>query len=138
MGFSSSTFAISTGPKSLTVVRIGTPSPCPPRVKNSVGAARETHSWPRAAARAVSFSEASPGTAIPERSPFMSATNTAAPAWAACSAMTWRVRVLPVPVAPAIRPWRFSIETARFTGTLGSGSSPSSIAPRWIRAPSKP
>ena len=42
-------------------------------------------------------------------SPFMSAANTATPAAASCSARSCTVTVLPVPVAPAISPWRFII-----------------------------
>ena len=67
----------------------------------------------------------------------MSATKTGVPAAATCSAITCRVLVLPVPVAPAMRPWRLSIASERFTGAAGFGSSPSISAPRWMRVPSK-
>ena len=50
-----------------------------------------------------------PGWEMPDRSPFMSAMKHGTPAWQKVSAMTWRVTVLPVPVAPAIRPCRFAI-----------------------------
>ncbi len=56
---------------------------------------------------------ASPGAARPVRSPLMSATKTGTPAFDSWPASSWRVLVLPVPVAPAIRPWRLSMLTAR-------------------------
>ncbi len=39
----------------------------------------------------------------------MSAANTGTPAVLSCSAISWRVLVLPVPVAPATRPCRLSM-----------------------------
>ena len=45
----------------------------------------------------------------PERPPFMSAMKQGTPAWLNVSVITCRVTVLPVPVAPAINPWRFAI-----------------------------
>src|ERR1700761_6095926 len=45
---------------------------------------------------------------MPERSPLMSAANTGTPARAKPSAITCRVTVLPVPVAPVASPWRFA------------------------------
>ena len=39
----------------------------------------------------------------------MSAMKQGTPAWQKVSASTCRVTVLPVPVAPAMRPWRFAI-----------------------------
>ena len=53
--------------------------------------------------------ESLPTWLMPERSPFMSAMKQGTPAWQKVSASTWRVTVLPVPVAPAMRPWRFAI-----------------------------
>ena len=41
---------------------------------------------------------------MPLRSPFMSAMKQGTPAWQKVSASTCRVTVLPVPVAPAIKP----------------------------------
>jgi hypothetical protein len=52
---------------------------------------------------------ASPGSAIPDTSPFTSATRTGTPAADSCSLMSCSVRVLPVPVAPATSPWRFRV-----------------------------
>ena len=53
------------------------------------------------------------GWLMPERSPFTSAANTGTPIRLKASAITCRVTVLPVPVAPAIRPWRFDIPGSR-------------------------
>ena len=69
----------------------------------------------------------------------MSATNTGTPRAESCSARSWSVRVLPVPVAPATSPWRFIMAT----GTLTFGSwctvvAPSSAAPRTTAASAKP
>ena len=71
---------------------------------------------------------ASPGAAMPVRSPLMSAMNTGTPAFDSWPAISWRVFVLPVPVAPATSPWRFSMLSA--TATWGCAtSSPSCMAP---------
>ena len=64
------------------------------------------------AARSMTFGlVASPGPARPVRSPLMSATKTGTPACDSWPARSWSVLVLPVPVAPAISPWRFSIDS---------------------------
>ena len=47
----------------------------------------------------------------------MSATKTGTPAFDSCPASSWRVLVLPVPVAPAMSPWRLSIDS----GDLDAG-----------------
>ena len=57
----------------------------------------------------------SPGVAIPERSPLISAIKVGTPISENASANTFSVTVLPVPVAPAISPWRFAIEGSRYT-----------------------
>ena len=46
---------------------------------------------------------------MPDRSPFTSAMNTGTPISENDSAITFIVMVLPVPVAPAMSPWRFAI-----------------------------
>ena len=46
----------------------------------------------------------SPGAPTPDRSPLTSTANTGTPAAESWPASSWRVLVLPVPVAPAIRP----------------------------------
>jgi hypothetical protein len=56
--------------------------------------------------RCCSFSLAVPATASPATSPFTSARKTGTPIRLKPSARVIRVTVLPVPVAPAIRPWR--------------------------------
>ena len=69
----------------------------------------------------------------PDRSPLMSAANTGTPAADSCSAISCSVFVLPVPVAPAISPWRFIIAERDLDDGLGASSPsctprPSSIA----------
>src|SRR6185436_15055779 len=54
------------------------------------------------------FGFAPPGLAIPERSPFTSAMNTGTPIAEKRCARAWSVTVLPVPVAPVMRPWRLA------------------------------
>jgi hypothetical protein len=56
-----------------------------------------------------------------------SAANTATPAAESCSAITWSDRVFPVPVAPAISPFRFIVASGRRTPASGT-SARSSIA----------
>ena len=56
----------------------------------------------------------------------MSATNTGTPAFESWPAISCSVLVLPVPVAPAIRPWRLSMLSATWT-RASLASSPSSI-----------
>ena len=63
---------------------------------------------------------------IPDTSPLMSEMNTGTPAFESCPASSWSVLVLPVPVAPAISPWRFVIDNASWT-RASLNSSPSSI-----------
>ena len=79
--------------------------------------------------RASSFSLGVPGTASPDRSPLMSATNTGTPAAESPSASTCSVLVLPVPVAPATRPCRFIMASGMPTGAPGTGTSSSTRAP---------
>ena len=80
------------------------------------------------ATRSLIFSSplpwASPATQMPDRSPFTSAQNTGTPAAENCSAITCRVTVLPVPVAPATSPWRLARASNRFCGGLWSGPPP--------------
>ena len=56
----------------------------------------------------------------------MSATKTGTPAFDSWPASSWSVLVLPVPVAPAISPWRLSMLSATWT-RASLASSPSSI-----------
>ena len=60
-----------------------------------------------------------PAWLMPLRSPFMSAMKQGTPAWLNVSAITWRVTVLPVPVAPAMSPWRLAILPLMLIGPLG-------------------
>ena len=124
------------GPKEEMVARMGTPASPPPRVKNSVGNDAGAHSCPTPWVLAASFSLGSPAAARPERSPFMSARKTGTPASESCSAMSWRVLVLPVPVAPAISPCRFIMEIGRATRASGWGWPSDIAAPRLTAGPS--
>ena len=80
-----------------------------------------THCCPTSVARAVSLSLACPAVAIPDRSPLMSARKTGTPWAESCSAMSWSVLVLPVPVAPATRPCRLRVASGMRTGASGMG-----------------
>gem|GEM_PF-4581940 len=128
-----STFDRSRGPKSDTVARSGTPVPIPPRDVNWTGQPRPVQSWPIASVRSVSLGFAWAAALMPVRSPLMSEAKTGTPARDSCSASTCRVTVLPVPVAPAMSPWRFIMPSGRRTGASGTGSvgvraTPTSIA----------
>jgi hypothetical protein len=80
-----------------------------PSAKNSTGEASGFQSCPMACVRAISLSLDWPGVASPDRSPLMSAAKTGTPAAEICSVSSCSVFVLPVPVAPAINPCRFSM-----------------------------
>ena len=93
------------GPKLVMVARTGIPIPSVPNDKNSTGIPAGVHeSSPVSTARDFIFSLGSPAFDRPERSPLTSAITTGTPAADSCSAMPCNVLVLPVPVAPAIRP----------------------------------
>jgi hypothetical protein len=76
---------------------------------------------PIPAARSFSRSFGVPGTHRPARSPFTSARKTGTPARASPSARSWSVRVLPVPVEPAIRPCRFIMRRGMRIGSVPCG-----------------
>ena len=69
----------------------------------------ETHRKSSSAALSITFALSPPGITSPERSPLMSAKKTGTPIELKFSARTRNVVVFPVPVAPAIRPWRLAI-----------------------------
>lgn len=92
------------------VARTGIPMPSVPRERNSAGYPLGCQSEaPVSVARARILSLSAPGLDRPERSPFTSAMTTGTPAADSCSAIPCNVLVLPVPVAPATRPWRFNV-----------------------------
>src|SRR5205823_14934003 len=64
---------------------------------------------------------------MPERSPFTSARNTGTPLRAKPSARTCSEMVLPVPVAPAISPWRLAMRRLSARPVPAAGSRPISI-----------
>ena len=98
----------SNGPIWLTVTRIG--CPCSPKTsKKWTGQLwKSGFSIPNSGIRFSMNPLILPTWEIPE-SPFISAMKQGTPAWQKVSAITWSVTVLPVPVAPAISPWRFAI-----------------------------
>ena len=63
---------------------------------------------PVAASRSFSFAVNDPAAASPVKSPLTSARNTGTPMAEKWSASTCSETVLPVPVAPVIRPWRLA------------------------------
>ena len=60
----------------------------------------------------------------------MSAANTGTPMAESCSARTWRVTVLPVPVAPAMRPCRLHIGRRDLHDGVGMGGPVEHAAPQ--------
>ncbi len=103
-----------------TDARSRTPGLSRTRVKNSTGNGRGAKSVrPSAARRAVTRSSGAPAAPSPEMSPLMSLMKTGTPAADSCSAMTCRLLVLPVPVAPATSPWRFSMASGMRTRACG-------------------
>ena len=119
--------ASSSGPISLIVVRTGWPA-WPNRSQKITGLSPCAQSlMPISSARALNGAKlgaiGDPDMAIPARSPFTSDTKTGTPARLKPSAMPWSVTVLPVPVAPAISPWRLA--RLRFS----SSRTPSLVAP---------
>ncbi|MNU73311.1 hypothetical protein D3C71_627900 [compost metagenome] len=108
VSFTSSMRPSSSGPMSDTVARTGWP--CSPNTSHSVTgqAAGSGTSMPRSLSVAASFSPTLPFWLMPVRSPLTSAMNTGTPMFDSCSAMVWSETVLPVPVAPVIRPWRLA------------------------------
>ena len=97
------------GPNSDIVVLRG--SPLLPKIsQKQVGYALKENSEPSPSSDTlfVILSLSSPGLHIPDKSPLISEKNTGTPASENDSAITFRVTVLPVPVAPAIRPCLFA------------------------------
>jgi len=99
---------------SLTVARTGWP--CSPNTSHSVvGQACEAgRVMPRSFRTALIFSPKLPIWLIPVRSPLTSAMNTGTPMLENCSARVCRLTVLPVPVAPVMRPWRLARPGSRW------------------------
>ena len=100
--------ASSSGPMSETVARTGWP--CSPNTSHSrVGQPPQSGaSRPRSRSTCSSFGLLRPVWLMPVRSPLMSAMKTGTPWRDRPSASFCSVIVLPVPVAPVIRPWRLA------------------------------
>ena len=98
----------SSGPMSETVARTGWP--CSPNTSHSVvgQASGSGMGRPRSLTASATLGARWPGWLMPVRSPLMSAMNTGTPMREKFSASVCRVTVLPVPVAPVIRPWRLA------------------------------
>jgi len=110
------------GPISEMVARMGWP--CWPKTSQRVTGVGS--SWKperlRRWRRALNLGLGVPGSEMPERSPLTSAAKTGTPMREKASAMTWRVTVLPVPVAPATRPWRLAMPGRSSTNSGGAAS----------------
>ena len=109
------------GPSRRSVARTGWP--CSPKTSQNVTgqAGRRRSRRARAAStRSSTFGLSPPGWRVPDRSPFTSAMKTGTPMRLKRSARTCSVTVLPVPVAPAMRPWRLAIcGSSRSGGAFG-------------------
>jgi len=111
----SSRRASRSGPISEIVARTGWP--CSPKTsQNTVVNWSGSYFTPISSARLRKGGLESPGAAMPERSPLMSAAKTGTPSRAKPSASTCSVTVLPVPVAPVTRPWRLASLSRRVSG----------------------
>lgn len=82
---------------------------------------------PMSLARCMTRSLPSPAVASPATSPFTSAMNTGTPMREKPSARVISVTVLPVPVAPATRPWRLPNFGCSVTGMSSVMPLPSRI-----------
>ena len=108
-------------------------------MKNSTGKARGAKSVSSiVSTRAATFSFGGLAAPRPEMSPLMSLMKTGTPAIDSCSAMTCRVFVLPVPVAPATSPWRLSIASGKRITASGSVRPSCMAAPTLTSPPSNP
>ena len=108
VSFKSSMRASNSGPMSLMVARTGWP--ISPNTSHSV-TGQATGSGvgrPRSFSTSAILPLMLPGWLMPVRSPLTSLMNTGTPIWLNDSASFCSVTVLPVPVAPVIRPWRLA------------------------------
>ena len=108
VSFSPSILEKRIGPNSATVARSRTPGSSD-RLRNSTGLAPGKKGSPMALCLSKIFPLSSAVAAIPLRSPLISISMLGTPLWLSCSARICSVFVLPVPVAPAIRPCRLSV-----------------------------
>ena len=124
----------STGPNSLTVARRRTPF-CSDRVNISTGNPLASNGMPIFAWRSSIFGCPAPGCAKPLKSPLISISNTGMPLSLKFSAKTCSDFVFPVPVAPAIKPWRFMVFNGILTKALVMVSPFNMAAPTGIKSP---
>ena len=89
----------------------------------------EAAGTPAAGAPAAEAPAAAPASARPVRSPLTSHRRTEEPFADRPSARSWRVRVLPVPVAPATRMWRLNMGSGILALTPGTRAPPSMSVP---------
>ena len=113
VSFKPSMRPMSWGPMSEIVARTGWP--CWPNTSHNWAgqATAGGTSIPRSARMRAIFSPMLPLWLMPVRSPLMSAMNTGTPASDRLSAIFCRVTVLPVPVAPVIKPWRLASDKCK-------------------------
>jgi hypothetical protein len=104
----------SSGPMSDTVARTGWP--CSPKTSHSVVGQRLARARAGRVRPGCCFTLAgsAPVWLMPVRSPFTSAMNTGTPMRLKLSASVCSVMVLPVPVAPVMRPWRLARAGSRW------------------------
>ena len=136
VSFKSSILENSTGPNSTTVARSRAPGSSE-SVSSSTGLPPASKGIPMASWRSSILGCPSLATAMPDKSPLMSISKLGTPSRLSCSAMICSVFVLPVPVAPAIRPWRFRVPRGMRTRASVRVSSPSMAPPRIKLGPLK-
>ena len=118
VSFKSSMRDNSKGPISLIVARTGWPFS--PNTSHSVVGApcQLSGGKPKSFRRALTFSLSPPACEIPVKSPLTSAINTGTPRLTKCCAKACKLTVLPVPVAPVIKPWRLPICGKKLTSVV--------------------
>ena len=137
MSLRSRTLPSRSGPKDETLARTWAPTlPDSDRISSGWPAALKA-TWSDSQRLTTLGLAGSPGAPTPERSPFTSTANTGTPAAESWPARSWRVFVLPVPVAPAISPWRLIRDSGTWTRTLGRTSSPMMGEPNTMTGSSK-
>src|SRR6266404_5785630 len=150
VSFNSSKRPSSSGPISDTVARTGCPCSLNTSQKTTGQASPLKLSILSSFACSTTFGLLPPDWLNPARSPFTSAMKTGTPRALKFSANVWRVTVFPVPVAPAIKPWRLAIFSSKKIGSfdcatrMGSAmaenfdfANSSAIVQHWSRAHSK-
>jgi len=116
------------------VARILTPF-SPDIDKSSVGKPAAFHSTPIFVWRSSILGLLLPACEIPLKSPLMSINKVGTPLADNFSAKFCKVLVLPVPVAPAISPWRLNMRKGAFTKVFSNTVSSSFAVPKTMDGP---